>query len=71
MAMLDTNLASLEPCSYSPRVSTFHLVDTFGRDDMSNAFTDVPPLPPPNEFPASIPDVAPAPPPDEAFDPAP
>lgn len=53
----NTNLASLDLRSYSPEVFDFRLVDTYGRDEMPDAFMDVPPLLPLDKALVSIFDV--------------
>lgn len=56
---------------FSLEVVAFYQVDTYGRDDMLDAFVDMPLLPPSNEVPAPLSDEALAPLLDEAFTPTP
>lgn len=44
LAAPNTNLASLDLCSHSPKIVALCLVDTYELDDMLNAFADFPPL---------------------------
>lgn len=48
LAILDTNLASLDLRSYSLGVVAFRLVDTYRHNDMPDLFADILPLPPPD-----------------------
>lgn len=68
LAMPNTNLASMDLWSFSPGVYVYHLVDTYRRDDMPDAFTNVPPLPPSDKNPASALDPTPMLPPSKTSD---
>lgn len=55
LATPDTNLVTLDLSLFSLEVTAFHQVDTYGCDDMLDAFVDVLPLPHLDEFPAPVP----------------